>query len=243
MTGPERLDQAVAKRFRLTRAKAATLILAGRVKVDGRAARAPSRPVKDSAKLEYQEASDPVSRAGGKLAGALKTWQIRLTGKVALDVGASTGGFTEEMLARGAAKVYAVDTGRGQLAWKLRRNPKVINLERTDVRNLSLPEPPDLAVIDVSFISLTQVLPAIARLLPTKAPVIALFKPQFEVSQAVADRHRGVIRDQATVRDALARQMAWLDRHGWRLRRRTDSTVPGAKGNREILLWLESPSK
>ena len=239
-----RLDVAVAERYGLTRSQAAAVIMAGRVTVDGRAGRKAGQPVAADARIEYDEAPLPVSRAAGKLAGALDQWSVPLKGKLILDVGASTGGFTQTVLNRGARHVYAVDVGHGQLAWPLRNDPRVTSLERTDIRKLApdtLPEPPDLAVVDVSFISLTQVLPAVARRLPPGAPVIALFKPQFEVGRRVASKYRGVISDPAVVEAAFTEFTDWLAAHDWTLRQSAESTVPGTKGNRERLVRLETP--
>lgn len=239
-----RLDVAVAERFDLTRSQAAAVIMAGRVTVNGQPARKAGQPVPADAVVEYDGAALPVSRAAGKLAGALDRWSVPLPDSVVLDVGASTGGFTQTALDRGARHVYAVDVGHGQLAWKLRNDPRVTSLERTDIRAMGatmLPETPNLAVIDVSFISLRQVLPAVAGLLPPGAPVIALFKPQFEVGRETASKHRGVITDQGIVESTLKELTGWLNDHGWTVRESVESTVTGAKGNRERLLWLATP--
>jgi 23S rRNA (cytidine1920-2'-O)/16S rRNA (cytidine1409-2'-O)-methyltransferase len=239
-----RLDVAVAERFSLSRNKAAAVIMAGRVTVDGKPARKAGQPVSPTAKIEYDAEPMPVSRAAGKLAGALDGWTIPFEGKRVLDVGASTGGFTQTVLDRGARGVFAVDVGHGQLDWSLRNDERVTNLERTDVRSLkpdSLPAQPDVAVADVSFISLTQVLPSVAKLVPASATVIALFKPQFEVGRDIASKHRGVIDDPAIVEAAFTEFADWLTKHGWTIKEWVESTVPGTKGNRERLIWLETP--
>ncbi len=240
----QRLDVAVAARFRLTRTKAAAVIMAGEITVDGQPARKPGQSVPDGAALERDRKSSEVSRAAGKLAGALDRWPLDLEGKIVLDVGASTGGFTQTTLERGARHVYAVDVGHGQLAWPLQNDDRVTNLERTDIRKLepaAWPKPPDLAVADVSFISLRQVLPSIAGLLRPGADVVALFKPQFEVGQAIASKHRGVIRDPQVIETALTGFIAWLGDHDWTLREQVESSVVGTKGNRERVVWLVTP--
>ncbi len=238
-----RLDDAVAARFGLARTKAAAVILAGQVTVDGRTVRQAARPVADGAAIEYHGEPPAVSRAAGKLAGALEQWPIPIADRTVLDVGASTGGFVQTALERGARHVYAVDVGRGQLAWPLRNDRRVTNLERTDIRKLdSLPTVPDLATVDVSFISLELVLPSVAGLLQPGATVVVLFKPQFEVGRAIATKHRGVIRDPAAVEAAFAKFTDWAERHGWTVRESAESTVAGTKGNRERLVWLITPT-
>jgi 23S rRNA (cytidine1920-2'-O)/16S rRNA (cytidine1409-2'-O)-methyltransferase len=242
MSGSERLDLRVSRDYALSRSRAAALIMAGAVTVDGQPGRKPGQPVKPEQTVTVETELPPVSRAGGKLAGALEAWPIDVQGVVAVDVGSSTGGFTELLLERGAATVYAVDVGTGQLAWKLRQDPRVVSMERTDIREVSsLPTQPTVAVMDVSFISLRQVLPATAALLPPDSPVIALFKPQFEVGKKEADRGRGVITDQAVVAQALSELQTWLAEHDWTLLGEIESPVTGTKGNRERLLYLKTP--
>jgi 23S rRNA (cytidine1920-2'-O)/16S rRNA (cytidine1409-2'-O)-methyltransferase len=159
-------------------------------------------------------------------------------GRECLDVGASTGGFTDVLLQRGAAHVVAVDVGRGQLAWKLRQDPRVTSLERTDIRRLApLDQAPDLAVVDVAFISLRLVLPAIAPHLAPGADVVALVKPQFEAGRAAVGRG-GVVRDPAVHAAVAAELGAWAATNGWRVLARVESPITGADGNREWLLHL-----
>lgn len=239
-----RLDVLVAKRFGLTRSQAAAAIMAGRVSRDGQALTKAGQSVSEDAALSYDDSEPAVSRAGEKLGNALDRWKVSVNGMIVLDVGASTGGFTEALLKRGASRVIAVDVGTGQLAWKLRQDDHVISLEQTDIRNLKeLPEPADMAVVDVSFISLANVLPAVAALIGPQQPVIALFKPQFEVGRAVASRYRGVITDPAAVEAALSELRQWLDTHGWTILAEIESSVPGAKGNVERLLRLRTPAR
>lgn len=238
----QRLDAKLAAQLDITRSKAAALILAGQVTADGQPARKPGQPVADDARLTVAS-PPPVSRAAGKLAPALDRWPITVKGRICLDVGASTGGFTETLLDRGARKIVAVDVGTGQLDWKLRNDPRVISLEKTDIRTLvKLPAAADLATVDVSFISLRQVLPALAKLLPPGSPVIALFKPQFEVGKQVANRYRGVVTDPAVIREALEPFQVWATEHGWKWRANVAAAVTGRRGNREQVIWLTTPA-
>lgn len=237
-----RLDARLAERAGCSRTKAAAMILAGQVTVDGQAARKAGQSVGADSVITWSDGPPPVSRAGGKLEPVLDDWKLTVTGLTALDCGASTGGFTEVLLRRGAGKVYAVDTGHGQLAWTLRNDLRVVSLERTDIRALqSLPDPVDVAVVDCSFISLRQVLPAVARLIRPGGPIIALFKPQFEVGKSVADRFAGVISDETVVEEAIREFRRWLQKERWRVRASAVAAVAGAKGNRERLFWLEAP--
>lgn len=237
-----RLDAKVAADLDVSRTKAAALIMAGHVIHPKGQALKPGQLVGPAETFGYPAADTNVSRAAGKLAPAFTDWQWNIDGKIVLDVGSSTGGFTQVALENGAAKVYAIDVGRGQLAWSLRNDARVVSMEQTDIRNVtSLPKQPTVAVVDVSFTSLRTILPAVAGLLPASAPVAALFKPQFEVGKAVADRFRGVIADEAVVAEALAEFETWLTAHQWTLKARVPSPVRGARGNQEHLLWLITP--
>jgi 23S rRNA (cytidine1920-2'-O)/16S rRNA (cytidine1409-2'-O)-methyltransferase len=182
------------------------------------------------------------SRGGEKLAVALERFGLDVAGLVALDVGASTGGFTDVLLRRGATRVYAVDVGYGELAWSLREDPRVVVMERTNVRYLaSLPDQPDLATIDVSFISLEKVLPVVWRLLGSEGLVVALIKPQFEAGRGAVGKG-GIVRDPNTHRDVLERVMAFAAAGGWHTRGLIASPVLGRSGNREFLvLWSKVP--
>ncbi len=238
-----RADAHVADALGVSRTKAQALIMAGTVRVGDAPVHKPGQPVDETAPVASDEKRPYVSRAAGKLAAALDAWPIGIEGRVVLDVGASTGGFTQLALERGARKVVAVDVGTGQLDWKLRKDPRVTVLEETDIRNLrELPEAADLAVIDVSFIGLRDVLPATAALLPPESPVVALFKPQFEVGRAEASRGKGVIRNPDTIMTALGDLTAWLSKHGWTVEETMPSPVRGTKGNREQLLRLATPA-
>lgn len=237
-----RADAKVAGDLQISRTKAAAMLMAGAVRNQLGGPLKPGQLIARDAALEYRDRDAAVSRAAGKLSPALDQWGIAVRGKVALDVGSSTGGFTQVLLDRGASKVYAVDVGRGQLDWKLRQDPRVISMERTDIRHVSgLPHPPEVVTADVSFISLRRILPHVGSLVAPKTPVVVLFKPQFEVGKAVADSFQGVITDDGIVEECLKEFSADLESQGWRLHDILVSEVRGAKGNRERLLWLSAP--
>lgn len=234
-----RLDLAlVARGLAESREKAQALIVAGLVTVDGRPAQKSAELIGPDAALSVQTANGFVSRGGEKLEHALQTFGIKVDGLVCLDAGASTGGFTDVLLRRGAARVYAVDVGHGQLDWRLREDSRVVVMERTNVRTLeSLPEPIDLAVADVSFISLRLVLPAISRLVQPDGSIVALVKPQFEAGKDQVPRG-GVVRDPATHRRVLLDLWIWALANGLTPRGLTPSPIRGPAGNVEFLLWL-----
>jgi 23S rRNA (cytidine1920-2'-O)/16S rRNA (cytidine1409-2'-O)-methyltransferase len=239
-----RLDQLLVDRgLADSRARAQALILAGKVRVgDGDAARRDHKPgdqLDPAATLAVEQPDPYVSRGGHKLAAALDAFGIDPTGLTALDVGASTGGFTDVLLQRGARRVYALDVGRGQLAESLRRDARVISLERTNARTLTattLPEPMDLAVIDVAFISLDKVLGPVATTLAPRAPIVALVKPQFEAGRGRTDK--GVVRDPATHREVLERVTAHAATLGLGTRDVIASPILGPEGNKEFLVHL-----
>ena len=236
-----RLDVAlVARGLADSRAKAQSLIVAGLVTVDGRPAQRSAALIGPDAALAVDSSDGFVSRGGDKLDHALVTFGITVEGLTCLDAGASTGGFTDVLLRRGARRVYAVDVGHGQLDWRLRGDPRVVVMERTNVRTLdALPEPVELAVADVSFISLRLVLPSIGRLARPGAPIVALVKPQFEAGKGQVPRG-GVIRDPAVHRRVLLDLWAWTLAHGLTPRALTPSPIRGPAGNVEFLLWLEN---
>jgi 23S rRNA (cytidine1920-2'-O)/16S rRNA (cytidine1409-2'-O)-methyltransferase len=179
-----------------------------------------------------------VSRGGEKLAPSLDAFGIEPRGCIALDVGASTGGFTDCLLQRGATRVYAVDVGYGQLAWRLRQDPRVVVIERQNIRYLPadlIPEPIQLAVIDVSFISLTLVLPVVVRLLAPRASVVALVKPQFEVGKGQVGRG-GIVRDDRQRREVVEKIVTFARECGLKTMGSIESPIAGQKGNREILV-------
>ncbi|HZC33367.1 MAG TPA: TlyA family RNA methyltransferase [Candidatus Bathyarchaeia archaeon] len=247
-----RLDQLLVERgLAETRARAQALILAGQVRTgEGDGARTDRKAgdlVDAAVPLSIAERDPYVSRGGHKLAAALDAFSIDPSGLVCLDAGASTGGFTDVLLQRGAARVHAVDVGRGQLAERLTRDPRVVVHDRTNARNLvaeSLGEPIDLAVIDVSFISLALVVGPVASTLrhsagqPPGSPVVALVKPQFEVGRGGTDH--GVVRDPAVHRAVLERVVAQAAALGLGARAVIASPILGPEGNREFLLHLHA---
>ncbi len=246
--GKARLDKLVVDRgLAPTRARAQSLILAGKVTVGGEVVHKAGATYSDDAAIALRADDHPyVSRGALKLVRGLEAFAIDPAGKVALDIGASTGGFTDVLLRRGAARVYAVDVGYGQLDWSLRQDPRVVVLERTNVRNMELalvPEPCDLAVIDVSFISLTLVLPRIAELLgaPGGKPIVALVKPQFEVGREHVGKG-GVVRDEEARRGAIDKVVTWARREGFTAdTAAVESPITGPAGNVEYLQLLHSP--
>ena len=238
--GRKRADVLLVERgFFESRAKARAAIEAGGVNVDGRPVLKASELLNEAWEVTAVAAHPWVGRGALKLVRALETWPIVVEGRVVLDVGASTGGFTEVALAKGAARVYAVDVGRGQLHAKLAGDPRVANLEATDARDLTpalIPEPPGLIVTDVSFIGLEKALPAALGLAGEGADLIALVKPQFEVGPARVGKG-GLVKDEGARADALAAVGAFLEAAGWAVQATIDSPIAGGDGNREYLLW------
>jgi 23S rRNA (cytidine1920-2'-O)/16S rRNA (cytidine1409-2'-O)-methyltransferase len=234
-----RLDVLVTKSgLAESRERAQALILAGKVRVAGETVRRPDRAVSDKAHIDVDAEPGYASRGALKLAPALVRFGVDPAGRVCADIGASTGGFTDVLLRRGARKVFAVDVGRGLLHWRLRQDPRVVVIERTNARDLeSFPEPVSLAVIDVSFISLDKVLPALRRAAPG-AEVVALFKPQFEVGRSQVGKG-GIVRDTVAVEAALGRFTDWCSANGYAVLAHAPSEVAGAEGNREIFVHLQ----
>lgn len=238
----QRLDVLMVDRALVeSRQKAQALILAGKVRVNGQPAPKAGTALSPDVSIEVLAADHPwVGRGGVKLAGALDGFGVDPAGWVAVDVGASTGGFTDVLLTRGATRVYALDVGHNQLHWKLRSDPRVVSMEGINARHLEpglLPERCDLAVVDVSFISLTRILPSLPGLLSPGAPVIALVKPQFEAGPAEVGKG-GIVRDEgvrARVVDDVAAFAATL---GLCERGRAPSCLPGTDGNQESFLYL-----
>jgi 23S rRNA (cytidine1920-2'-O)/16S rRNA (cytidine1409-2'-O)-methyltransferase len=220
-----------------SRQRAQALILAGKVRVAGETVRRPDRSVSDDAAIVVDAEPGYASRGALKLAPALERFGVDPAGRVCADIGASTGGFTDVLLRRGAAKVYAIDVGRGLLLWRLRQDPRVVVIERVNARDLeTMPEPVSLVVIDVSFISLEKILPAVRRAAPD-AEVVVLFKPQFEVGRAEVGKG-GIVRNPAAVEAALARFRDWCAANGFDVAAEAPSEVTGAEGNREFFLHL-----
>jgi 23S rRNA (cytidine1920-2'-O)/16S rRNA (cytidine1409-2'-O)-methyltransferase len=243
MTEKLRLDDLIVELGLVpTRSQAKSYIMAGKVFVDDKRVDKAGTPVKRDAHIELKGAdSQYVSRGGYKLAGALDRFEsLTINGKIALDIGASSGGFTDCLLQRGAAKVYALDVGYGQLAWKLRTDPRVINIERTNFRYLEpgfFGDPIDLAVADVSFISLDKVLEPLKGHLNDEADCVLLIKPQFEVGKDQVGSG-GVVRDQKARANAIERIIELAKTLGYQVIDGADSTLPGPKGNVEYLVWL-----
>jgi 23S rRNA (cytidine1920-2'-O)/16S rRNA (cytidine1409-2'-O)-methyltransferase len=220
-----------------SRERAQALILAGKVRVAGETIRKPDRSVSEDARISVESAPDYASRGALKLGPALEDFAVDPSGRVCADIGASTGGFTDVLLRRGAARVYAIDVGRGLLHWRLRSDPRVVVIERVNARDLdSFPEPVSLIVVDVSFIGLEKVLPALRRAAP-EAEVVALFKPQFQVGRAEVGKG-GIVRDPVAVEAALGRLREWCAANGYSVRGEAPSAVTGAEGNQEIFLHL-----
>jgi 23S rRNA (cytidine1920-2'-O)/16S rRNA (cytidine1409-2'-O)-methyltransferase len=219
-----------------SRSKAQALIMAGKVRVEGRIVTKVGTPVAAGAEINVESELPYVSRGGVKLAGALDAFQIDPGGAICADVGASTGGFTDVLLQRGAARVYAIDVGYGQLAWKLRQDERVVVMERTNARYLTnLPEPVNLATIDVSFISLRLILPAVARWLASPAFIVALVKPQFEADKEQVGKG-GVVRDVAVHRQVLEETSAYVKSIGLSVAGITVSPITGPAGNHEFFI-------
>jgi 23S rRNA (cytidine1920-2'-O)/16S rRNA (cytidine1409-2'-O)-methyltransferase len=235
----QRLDLILVERGLVdSREKGQALILAGQVLVDGQKVDKPGRSVAPDSKIELAEQPRYVGRGGLKLEAALDHFSIPVAGKVCLDIGSSTGGFTDCLLQHGAARVYAIDVGTGQLDWKLRNDPRVIVHEQLNARYLSgneVPEPIDLAVCDVSFISITMILPVLPNLLAKGAGMVILVKPQFEL-----ERHQvgkgGIIRDPALHQQACRRVEDAVKKLGFQTEI-IPSPVLGAEGNQEFLLY------
>jgi 23S rRNA (cytidine1920-2'-O)/16S rRNA (cytidine1409-2'-O)-methyltransferase len=239
-----RLDQLLVRRgLAESRERAQALILAGQVDLDGRGTVKAGTMVSEHADVKVIGPDHPwVSRGGVKLAHALETFGIAAAGREALDIGASTGGFTDVLLARGARRVVAMDVGRGQLHWKLRQDPRVVVVEGVNARHLAaadlaaLDGPPGIVAIDVSFISLALILPPLLPLVAPDTDVIALIKPQFEAGRR--DAPRGVVRDPAVHARVVAEVTVKAAAIGWTRLGLTPSPIVGGKGNREFLIHL-----
>ena len=242
-----RLDQILVERGLCeSREKAKRAVLAGQVRVNEQLAHKPSDPIRANDQVRLVAPEKFVSRGGQKLEHALNYFQIDVAGQTAIDFGASTGGFTDCLLQRGAANIFAVDVGHGQLAWKLRKDPRVIVMEKTNARNITpsqFPQPfsgADILVIDCSFISLRMVLPAAIALLGSSAKVVALVKPQFEAGKTEVDKGAGVITDPVIHTRVLQEIKNFISEktnlfwHG-----QTESPLLGPAGNKEFLILLE----
>lgn len=236
----ERLDKLlVARGLVATRSKAQGVILAGEVLVDGARVDKPGTAVSLESTIELKAQLPYVGRGGFKLAGALEAFNLDVTEAICADVGACTGGFTDVLLQNGAAKVYAIDVGYGQLDWSLRKDKRVVVMERTNARYLeSLEEPVHFVAIDVSFISLRLILPAVKQWVADSANIVALVKPQFEAGPKQVGRG-GIVKDTAVHRSVLLDLWEWFKQNGLSMHGLTRSSVTGAEGNVEFLVWLQ----
>ncbi|HXD80084.1 MAG TPA: TlyA family RNA methyltransferase [Candidatus Acidoferrum sp.] len=234
----QRLDALLTKSgLTESRQRAQALILAGQVRVAGATERRPARSVRVDDVITIDETPGYASRGALKLGPALDTFRVDPQDRVCADLGASTGGFTDVLLRRGAAKVFALDVGRGLIHWRLRSDPRVVVIERTNARDLeSFPEPVSLVVADLSFISLEKVLPAVRQAAP-EAEVVALFKPQFEVGKSQVGKG-GIVRDPLVIEGALGRFKTWCGGHGYVVAGEAASELKGAEGNQEYFFHL-----
>jgi 23S rRNA (cytidine1920-2'-O)/16S rRNA (cytidine1409-2'-O)-methyltransferase len=220
-----------------SRELAQALIIAGKVRVAGETVRRPDRRVADGTPVTVDAGPAYASRGALKLMPALDAFGVDPASRVCADIGASTGGFTDVLLRRGAARVYALDVGRGLLHWRLRQDPRVVVIERTNARDMDrFPEPVSLVVIDVSFIGLEKVLPSVGLAAPG-AEIVALFKPQFQVERGSVGKG-GIVRDEAAVEAALRRFRDWCAGNGFGVVAVSPSELPGTDGNREIFVHL-----
>jgi 23S rRNA (cytidine1920-2'-O)/16S rRNA (cytidine1409-2'-O)-methyltransferase len=244
-----RLDQILVERGLCdSREKAKRLVLAGQVRVNGQPAHKPSDNVKAADEITVDTPEKFVSRGGHKLEHALEHFQLNVAGLTAIDLGASTGGFTDCLLQHGAGKVFAVDVGQGQLAWKLRQDPRVVVMEKTNARYLTCKDftptnadpPADLVVVDCSFISLKKILPPAVPLLKSGGRIVALIKPQFEAGKEEADKGRGVITDATVHERVLAELQEFVaSQAGLCWRGVVESPLLGPAGNKEFLALIE----
>jgi len=255
----KRLDTLIfEKGLTESREKAQRLIMAGQVLVEGKRVDKPGSKFEEKIKIEILKKAKYVSRGGEKIAKAAKVFKINFQNKIVADIGASTGGFTDFALQKGAKKVYAIDVGRGQLDWRLRNNPKVVVMEKVNARNLkSLPDAIDIFLIDVSFISVKKILPAVKRIknhelrikkkenmLDSKfllhdSDIIVLFKPQFEAGKEVVSKTKGVIKDPKIHQELLEDFRRWCQENGFKILGETVSPILGDKGNKEFFFYLE----
>jgi len=241
----KRLDILTAEKLNISRAKAQALIMAGAIFVDEKMFTKSGLNIEETSDIRAREAFPYVSRGALKLERAAQEFGIIFKDKIIADIGASTGGFTDYSLQHGAKKVYAIDCGYGQLDQKLRNDKRVINMERTNIKDVeALPESIDIFVIDVSFISLKKVLPQILTIIGNwnlevgNSSVIALVKPQFEVGKGVADKCRGIITDENIQQEVIADIKNFATKSGFIIEGLTESPIKGAKGNKEFLLYL-----
>ncbi|USQ98147.1 TlyA family RNA methyltransferase [Caulobacter sp. RL271] len=241
----KRIDQLLVERGVFdSRAKARAAVEAGCVSVAGKVVAKPAETVDEHAEIVARAAHPWVGRGALKLVHALDLWPIAVEGRVAIDVGASTGGFTEVMLSRGAAKVFAVDVGRDQLHAKLKADPRVVDLSGVDARALDgavIPMAPDLIVSDVSFISLTKALPAALKLAGAEADLVALIKPQFEAGREHVGKG-GLVKDPEVIARVEGEIVDFLEASGWSVKELAESPITGGEGQVERLVWAQKKS-
>ncbi|WP_297209438.1 MULTISPECIES: TlyA family RNA methyltransferase [Thermodesulfovibrio] len=239
-----RLDQLLFKKgITETREKARALIIEGKVLVNGNKVEKPGSMVDESSEIKLCGETLPyVSRGGLKLEHAIKHFSIDIKDKVAIDIGASTGGFTDCLLQHGAKRVYAIDVGYGQLAWKLRTDPRVITIERTNIRYMErdkIPEPVDIATVDVSFISLKLVIPKVLEFLKPQGEIVALIKPQFEVGKGEVEKG-GIVRSEEKRAKAVENIKDFFESLSLRVVGVVESPIKGQKGNIEYIIYAKS---
>jgi len=226
-----------------SRAKAQALIMAGQVTVNGKKETKPGSNFAEDVKIEVLELPRYVGRGAEKMEGAFKAFKLNFQDKVVADIGSSTGGFTDFALQHGAKKVYAIDVGTGQLHWKLRNDPRVVVMEKTDFRKIGkLPEKIDIFLVDVAFVSVRKILESIKyKVLSIKqnTDIILLFKPQFEAGKTIADKFRGIITDPKIHEKLLSDFLKWCEENGFQILGETESPIKGDKGNREFLFYLK----
>jgi 23S rRNA (cytidine1920-2'-O)/16S rRNA (cytidine1409-2'-O)-methyltransferase len=235
----QRIDSLLVDRGLVeSRARAQALIMAGEVSVDGKTIIKSGTLVAEEAVITMRQPPPFVSRGGIKLDYALDRFQLEVSSKVAVDIGASTGGFTDCLLTKGASRVYAVDVGYGQLDYRLRRDKRVVVMERVNARYpIALPEKVDLATLDLSFISVEKVIPSVAQLLKDDGYLVVLLKPQFEAKRSEVGK-RGIVKQPVVHARVLGRFIAWVAGHGFRLGGLVASPILGAEGNMEFFLLL-----
>ncbi len=235
----QRIDEfLIAKGWAESRDEAFILVTEGRVFIEGQKAISPSQLVSPETRIEVREEREYVGRGAYKLEAALEKFNINVKGKVCADIGSATGGFTEVLLKHGARKVYAIDTARGKLAPKLREDPRVVVMEKTDVRDVkTLPEKVRLVTIDVSLIPLQDILPHARRFLSDKGSVVALFKPQYQTRDPKILQH-GIIKNESAREKLLEDFLRWTEERGWKIMGQMESPIRGSEGNVEYLLWL-----
>jgi len=235
----QRLDVLMVERgLASSRTAAQAMIMAGEVSANTTKLIKPGQQIDSDAPLDIVNKSRYVSRGGDKLASVAEVLKLDFTDKIVLDVGSSTGGFTDYALQNGAIKSYAVDVGTNQLAYKLRQDDRIVVMEQTDIRRAELPEKADIAVIDVSFISLTKILGAASERIKPDGQIVAMAKPQFEADKPTADKYRGVIKDEKVRRQILDSLETYM-KQSFSIKASADSTVHGAEGNRERFYLLE----